>query len=166
MKICPYYILVTIFIAFGCRELAKQKKEDSNTFLEKFKIIILEEKKMNQDYIFKIDNSKETLEYSITYLGDLNNLNYKVIYTSILSGNKISPHFNSYISIYSQDLKDIGSYYIGSNDKPKLFNDSLIIKGVADWNQITKISLKDSIPKQIFINCTEKGGDIYQFTNQ
>lgn len=164
MKIYYYYML--IFIAVGCSELSKQKKVESNTLIEKLQIIALEENKIDKGYEFKIANSQETLEYSITYLGDLNNLGYKLIYTGILSGKKDSPHFNAYISIYSQSLKNIGSYYIGSNDKPELSNDSLVIRGVGYCNQVTKISLKDSIPKQIFINCTEKGGDIYIFTNE
>lgn len=165
MKIYYYYYMF-LFIAVGCSELSKKKKEEPNTLIEKLQIIALEEKKIDQGYEFKIANSHETLEYSISYLGALNNSGYKLIYTGILSGNKDSPHFNAYISIYSRGLKNIGSYYIGSNDKPELSNDSLVIRGIGDCNQVTKIGLKDSIPKQIFINCTDKGGDLYSFTNK
>jgi hypothetical protein len=54
----------------------------------------------------------------------------------------------------------------GSSSLPKKIDTSNLIFDYQDkyCNQKTIINFMDSIPQQIFINCTEKGGDLYSFT--
>lgn len=62
------------------------------------------------------------------------------------------------IAISGQDNNLGSAYAIPSN----IGNNELIFKyNNENCNQTTKISLKDSIPNQIFVRCTKDGGDIY-----
>ncbi len=66
--------------------------------------------------------------------------------------------------IYNYHNKLLGFYNLGSASavSKSIDNKELIFKYKNEnCNQITKISLKDSIPKQIFVQCTKEGGDIY-----
>ncbi len=159
-------LFIFLFLLSGCNGVHKPE-ETAVDFIQKLETIVLEQNNIDQEFHMQINDSLKTLEYSIYYLGGFHNKEMKLIYLEILSGNKISPHFNSYLSIYSAQGEKIGRYYIGSNEKPKLLNDTLIIRGIGDCDQTTRISFKDSIPKMIFIHCKEKNeqmfGDIYNF---
>lgn len=112
-------------------------------------------------------------EIRITYLGSivttqkdtlkiLNSINYS-------GQSEDSKHGNGIIFIYNAHNIRIGLYYVGAAwaVPTRVENGSLIFNYANErCNQSTFISLKDSIPKQIFIRCTEKGGDFYTFTNQ
>lgn len=159
-------LFIILFLLSGCNGVRNHEKTTTD-FIQELEKIVLEQNNIDQEFNMEVNDSLKTLECSIYYLGSFQNEEKKLIYLGILSGNKCSPHFNSYLSIYSTKGVKIGSYYISSYEKPKLLNDTLIIKGTGDCNQTTRISLRDSIPKMIFIHCREENGqmfgDIYNF---
>jgi hypothetical protein len=110
------------------------------------------------------------LEYSTIYLGNIinsKNDTLKFITTNVFNGNyEGSKSGDGIISIYSSKNQRIGYYYIGGAIKKpfKILNNSLYLPSQdSTCNQATTLIFKDSIPNKIFINCTEKGGDLYNF---
>lgn len=160
--ICFFYLIV------GCNYSNPTKpKLAEDDFYEKCRKLVLSEKQIGQEYFFS-RKVQGVDEISILYLGDiittqkdtlhiLNSINY----SGQLSDAK---HGNGNVFIYQGVSKKIGYYYVGSafSVPSKIENGSLIFSYANELcNQSTVVSLKDSIPKQIFINCTSKGGDLY-----
>lgn len=157
-------LLFVLLFVLGCDNL--NKRPMVKDFSDKIQELVLSENIKGKEYSFNIDESKNTLEYNLVYIGDLTvkNEKNKVLYETILSGNNDSPQLNSYLIIYDNQNNRLGVYYIGSLEIPKIQNNGLFFKYEGgECNQTTTISFKDSIPKEIFINCTEKGGDLYKF---
>ncbi|MBT2620286.1 hypothetical protein [Chryseobacterium sp. ISL-6] len=70
---------------------------------------------------------------------------------------------NGSVYIYNDKNQPIGAYFLGDYlaVPSKIENQNLVFSYNNDFcNQTTRISLKDSIPKEIFIQCSKKGGDI------
>lgn len=153
-------MLFIYLLLLGCNNV--EKKE----FKDKIEEIVLEENVIGKEYGFNINDNNFIHEYKLVYIGNLNvknNVN-KVLYLTELSGIKDSPQANSYLIFYDNQNKKVGLYYIGSTDIPTIQNNGLFFKFEGgECNQTTTISFKDGIPKEIFINCTEKGGDLYKF---
>lgn len=154
-------ILFIFFLFLGCKN--PHIKKD---FSDKIQELVLSENKIGQEYKFNIKQNRGLLEYSLVYIGGLKmkNDSIKFLWKTILSGND-SPQANCWICIYNNNGEKLGTYYVGgdSYELPKIKNKTLIFDYIIGCNQTTTISFKDSIPKEIFINCTEKGGDIYSF---
>jgi len=71
--------------------------------------------------------------------------------------------------LYNKQDDFLGMYQAGSSySLPNgIEKDKLVFNyKEGDCNQTTAISFLDSIPKQIFINCTKDGGDLYSFTKE
>lgn len=136
-------------------------------YYERCRLLVLEQRIPNQDFGFT-KKGKDIDEQVIKYLGNiitskkdtlkiLNSIHYTGIYEDSKRGN-------GQVYIYNSLNKLLGFYNLGSASAVpnSIDNKDLIFKYDNDnCNQTTKISLKDSIPKQIFIQCTKEGGDIY-----
>lgn len=152
----------------SCNNSEKKLKEKD--FLEKTQDLVLSENNVNQEYFFKMMLKNTVIEYSTTYLGNIiNNKNdtLKFITTNIYSGNyDDSKGGDAIISIYNSKNQRKGYYYIGGAIKKsfKIVKNNLYLP-IQDstCNQTTILNFKDSIPKEIFINCTERGGDLYKY---
>lgn len=164
-------LIVILFISCNKSDLQQNGKnkiiETNLDYYERCRLLVLEENTPNQDFGFT-KKGKEIDEQVVTYLGNiitsktdtLKILNY-VHYTGIYEDSKRG---NGQVYIYNVNNKLLGFYNLGSADAvPRNIDDKeLIFKyNNESCNQTTKISLKDSIPKQIFIQCTKEGGDIY-----
>ncbi len=156
----------------GCQKSTTPKQENNQKidYHERCRLLVLNENNPNQDYNFD-KKGKEIDQQVINYLGNVvttkgdtlkivSSINYTGLYEDSKKGG-------GEIYIYSNKNIQIGYYYLGSalavptkleNNRDLLFdyNNDLC-------NQKTKISLKDSIPKNIFIQCTKEGGDLYNF---
>lgn len=165
-----FFAFLTLLIS--CKQEKKQILNNKVDYEERCRIIVLEENIPNQEFEFSI-SGKEINQKSLTYLGNiitnksdtlkiLNQKNYFGLYEDSKRGNG---------SVYIYDTKNnqIGFYYLGSafsvpnkieNKKDLVFDYKNEI-----CNETTKISLKDSIPKKIFVKCSSKGGDLYNFKN-
>jgi hypothetical protein len=168
MKILILAILVTIFTACGSRQSNCDNVKSTN-FYEKCRKLVLSEKVPGQEFSFS-RNGDEIDEITVTYLGYITNtkgdtlriLN-SVNYTGKLAGARRG---NGKVYIYDSKDKRIGFYYVGSAMAipSKIENGNLIFNSQYDnCNQTTRISLIDSIPNKIFINCNNEGGDLYEF---
>lgn len=168
---------LSIIIAFftiltGCKQATtpQLKSNQSIDYYERCRILVLEENNTNQDYQFN-KKGKEIDQQVINYLGNVitsKKDTLKVLsfinYTGL---NEDSKRGGGELYIYNNHNIQIGYYYLGSalavpskleNNKDLLFDYKNDL-----CNEITRISLKDSIPKKIFIQCTKEGGDLYDF---
>lgn len=157
MKRIIFAILSLVLV--GCNKLEKEKVS-SDDFIDKFERLVLHESIINKEFKIIEEDSLKINEHSFIYLGDCQNKKVNLIYHEVLSGNKISPHLNTYLSVYSLKNVKLGGYYIGSN-KPKLINEILTFENIEKCNLSTEISFKDSIPQKIFIHCKEENGEIF-----
>jgi hypothetical protein len=167
---CRLYALGFLFCLLGCNSNTGEEgnlvKDD---YYEKCKKLVLQENNIGQEYVFKIKR-KEIDELSVLYLGDIDTKQkrtLKFLCEINFSGQyEDSKRASSAVSIYDQQNKKIGTYYLsGESDVPtKIENTNLIFDyHNASCDQRTAIDFKDSIPDHIFIGCTGMGGDIYTF---
>lgn len=167
IKRVVFYLI--LFSFFTCKN-ANNIIDDTTVDIEDFEKILIGKSTEDHEVTFEIKDSLRVLKYKSICLGNCMNGSYSLVHRGILSGNKISPHFNSYLIVYSYKGLKKGSYYLGSNDSLKLINNDLIIYGIGGCNQTTRISFRDSIPQKIFIHCKEENGkmfgDLYNFEKQ
>lgn len=158
-------MILSLFSFFiSCNRPAR--KIDKKDFITKIEEVVLSENIKDKRYLVDIGNSKQTLKYEITLIGNIvsGNKNLNILYETVLSGNSDSPQLSSYLILYDLQGNRIGQYYIGSAEIPSIKNDNLIFTYQGgECDQTTSISFKNSIPKEIFINCTSEGGDTYTF---
>lgn len=86
----------------------------------------------------------------------------KMVYLEKLVGNKADTrHGNSRLVIY-QNGKRLGAYELGGIVKPPpmVAGDRLVFRDRLSCNLNTSISLRDSVPQQIFIHCTKDNGQV------
>jgi hypothetical protein len=141
-------------------------------YYEKCRSLVLSENKPYEEYVFKV-MKKEIIELHATYLGSiktvkgdtlkfLNSINYFGLYED-------SKRANGAVILYNEDDRFLGMYQVGNANSvaAKIEGTNLVFDyNNGNCNQITLISFKDSIPKQIFVNCTKEGGDLYTFTQE
>lgn len=166
-------LIVGLCFCFACnnpKPIVTQPSRDD--FYEKCRKLVLSENQPGQEYFFS-RKIKGVDEISITYLGNVITTKkdtLKILNSVNFSGQlEYGKHGNGNVFIYDSQSKRIGFYYVGAAwAVPSKIEEGSLIFNYANesCNQSTSISLKDSIPKQIFINCTEKGGDLYSFTNE
>ncbi|RYU91058.1 hypothetical protein [Emticicia agri] len=164
----PIFYLIILTNCLSCNHSKRQTQKEVKDFGQKIQELVLSENTIGQEFIFKINKSPYILEYNMTYLGNLNKLKYKVLYYEVLNGNEDAPQLNCYLSFFDTQGLKIGKFYIGSLGMPELKDDNLIFNQIyGDCNQITTISFREGIPKEIFIHCKEEkgemSGDIYSF---
>jgi len=160
---------------FGCDKpktrTIESIKEKNNDFYDKCRKLVLGENHEGQEYFFsrKVEGVDEII---ITYLGNIITAQkdtLKVVNSVNFSGQlKDARRGSGNVFIYDNKNERIGFYYVGAAGgiPSKVENGSLIFSySNESCNQSTAVSLCDSIPQQIFIKCTEKGGDLYSFTN-
>ncbi|WP_077415266.1 hypothetical protein [Chryseobacterium sp. JV274] len=164
-------LIVILFTSCNKSDLQQNSKnkviETKLDYYERCRILVLEQNALNQYFGFT-KKGKEIDEQVVTYLGNiitskkdtlkiLNSVHYTGIYDDSKRGS-------GKVYIYTVHNKLLGFYNLGSADAvpSNVENKELIFKyNNESCNQTTKISLKDSIPRQIFIQCTKEGGDIY-----
>jgi|688.fasta_scaffold755299_2 hypothetical protein len=166
-KLFYFILLVVLTCIIGCLDDVKTPTE--NELDEKLNNLVLSELKIGKEFYFKVPSSVGTLEYKVTYLGDIKTSkgdNIKILNNIVLAsvGNG-STRASSTVNIYRNNKK-IGYYYVGGiNDVPKMIEGTFLVFRYNNdkCNQTTKIDFNDSIPHQIFVSCTVEGGDLYTF---
>ncbi|KFF11061.1 hypothetical protein IW15_18060 [Chryseobacterium soli] len=170
MKYYKKYISLTLLLLiFSCTPSSKSAKKPDDDFYEKSRKLVLSENKINQEYHFSIIG-KEIDEIHIKYIGNIINSKkdtLKIINSQNLFGLlEESKRGNGSVYIYDNKNQLIGIYYLADYwaIPLKIENQSLVFSYDNYFcNQTTKISLRDSIPKKIFIQCTKGGGNLYNF---
>ncbi|MCW3161382.1 hypothetical protein [Chryseobacterium oryctis] len=164
-----------LILLIGCSK--SEQKLDGNKieidYYERCRLLVLEENIISQDFEFS-KVGKEIDEQVVKYLGNIitnkkdtlkivNSVHYTGTYEDSKRGN-------GQLYIYNSHNKLKGYYNLGSalavptdieNNENVVFNYNNDI-----CNQLTKISLKDSIPNKIFIQCTKEGGDLYNLQKE
>lgn len=163
--------ILFIFLIISCNS-SKQVNEKQPDYREKCRRLVLSENKIGQEYFFKI-KEKGVNEMRITYLGKIKNNDGEILkfinsvaYFGLYEDNK---HSNGQIFIYKKDNSPFGFYNVyGDIYVPsKIEGNNLVFDyNYERCNQKTLINFFDSIPMQIFVNCTEKGGDLYYFSTE
>lgn len=168
--------LISIILFFVCCNqpiTVDNKKKELDLLMEE---LVLKNEQKGIEFYTKVKISDGILEYKTIYIGQISNMkNEKIdfIYTTIYSGNyEDSKRAHPRIILYKNFMR-LGHYYIGSDDYkiPNIVNKELILNRDEDGgcNKVTRINFFDSIPKTIFIECSESNnqtwGDIYFFEN-
>jgi hypothetical protein len=133
--------------------------------------IVLDEDDKGQIFLFSRPKENDFLEYKITYIGKLYSKNYGLIkllsFVSLSGREKDLIRQYQVLYLFDDNDKSIGCYYLGDfYYEPFIIrNDSLIISNYNNMcNMSSKISFHDSSPSFLFIPCSNKGGDIYNFS--
>ena len=164
-----YKILALVVLSFASCNSDKNIIKKEIDYHDKCRLLVLEENNINQVYEFsrkgnEIDELKVILLGKIkTSEGDTLKIVNSINYFGIVSDNKRG---NGELYIYSSKNEKIGYYSFGSADLiPKEIMKTNVIFDYDNntCNEKTIIDFKDSIPSKIFINCTSKGGDLYDF---
>ena len=164
-------ILLSGLLVLACVKPDRTKETDLHpaSYYEKCRLLTLSEDKIGVEFLFsrKLETVDEVI---VVYLGN--------VVTSTRDTLKIvnAINFTGYtpetkkgegaVYIYSEQHKLLGYYFVGANwSLPSAVNaDSLVFSYDNEFcNQRTAISLRDSIPSKIFVNCTDSGGDLYTF---
>lgn len=130
---------------------------------------VLEKGVIDSLYIFGKWRTNGQSETHLKYLGIIKTKNgkkFKLINSSWFWG--ISKRATSRILIFSDRNNYVGNYYVNMiHDLPnKLRNGKLIFKNISNDcdNQVTTIiDLRNGLPKRIFRQCKNNGGDWFSF---
>lgn len=168
MKSFKKYSILVLLVLICCDAPSKNTKNSKeDDFYEKCRKLTLSENKIGQEYHFSIIG-KQIDEIHVKYIGEIitaKNDTLKIINSQNLFGLlEESKRGNGSVYIYNAKNQPIGAYFLGDYlaVPSKIENQDLVFSYNNDFcNQTTRISLKDSIPKEIFIQCSKKGGDIY-----
>lgn len=161
-----FILIISQLIIVGCRPANNGKVDMS--FEEKINNLVLGEKRIGEEFFFKVPTSKGVLEYKVKYIGSLKNSqgdSLSFLSNIVYSGSyEETKRAGSTVNIYDQNNAKKGYYYVGgAKDGPqKVQGDSLIFSFDNETcDQRTAISFRDSIPSQIYIACIKDGGDLY-----
>jgi hypothetical protein len=109
----------------------------------------------------------------ITYLGKVKTHDkrvFKILISRWYWG--LSPRATSRIVVFNDKNQYLGNYYVGMTyDLPtRIENNALVFDNKeregCDLMIVTRISFTYGLPKQFFLECKNKLGDIYSFGNE
>jgi hypothetical protein len=136
---------------------------------ENIRLKVLRKNVVDKEFVFGKWEKNKGSETHLTYLGKVNASNgrtYKIMNSIWIWG--LSKRATSRILIFNKKNQYLGNYSMFMTDElpMKLQNKQLIfINSDSNCNTkiITKVSLKDGLPKQFFKECKNKLGNIYGF---
>ncbi len=156
------WLLVVLAISFGSCTPSNRNL----SYLEECEQFVLEQDKVGEEFVFKPDASKIP-EYRFTYLGSVptkNEGNVKILSLAILTGiYEDNKRGNGVVILFNNDNRFLGAYVLGdiSSLLTKILGNELMFSyNDASCDQETAISFYDSIPKQIFVGCSNFDGTI------
>lgn len=130
---------------------------------------VLLKNQIGKVYVFGKWTERGTFETHLTYLGEVkakNNQVFKIMNSTWIHG--LSARATNRILVFNGNNEYIGNYYVSTiGDLPtELKNGALVFKNMnndCDQNIVSKISLKNGLPKQFFRKCKGLYGDFYSF---
>ena len=134
---------------------------------------VLNHNKIGKEYVFDRSKKNEFNRTELTYLGQIRAKNgrvFKILISSWYWG--IAPRATSRIVVYNDRNQYIGNYYVAAPDDlpSKIENNSLVFynknKKDCDSSLVQRISFYNGLPKEFFLECKNKTGDIYSFGNE
>ena len=124
-------------------------------------------------YVFERTKKDDHNRTEITYLGKLrakDNRIFKILISRWYWG--LAPRATSRIVVYNGQNQYLGNYYVGMTyDLPTKIDDNNLVfenkeRKNCDPKIVTRISFGSGLPKQFFIECKNKLGDIYSFGDE
>lgn len=136
---------------------------------DKIQQIVLSKRLIGKKIIFGKWTETRGTETHLTYLGRVKTnegKTYKIMNSTWIWG--LSRRSTNRILIFNGENQYLGNYTVGvDTDLPtKLINKILIFQNTnlhCNKNIVSKISLKNGLPKEFFRECTNGYGDIYKF---
>ena len=156
-----FFLLSFTFSAFGQVNPSKDRQ------------LVLRYNKVGKTYIFDRSKKEDRNRTEITYLGNLKTKDgriFKILISRWYWGPV--PRAASRIVVFYNKNQYMGNYYIDMTyDLPsRIENNSLVFENKeredCDPSIITRISFTNGIPKQFFLECKNKFGDIYSFGSE
>jgi hypothetical protein len=158
-----------LFILFSLTFLNASAQVNPN----KDRQLVLRHNKVGKTHVFdrsKKDNYNRT---EITYLGKLRTNDgrvFKILISRWYWG--LSPKATSRIVVFNDKNQYLGNYYVTMTyDLPsKIENNALVFENKrredCNPNIVTRVSFAKGLPKQFFLECKYKMGDIYSFGDE
>jgi hypothetical protein len=134
---------------------------------------VLRHDKVGKLYVFDRSKKDDYDKTEITYLGKVKTKDkrvFKILISRWYWG--LSPRATSRIVIFNDNNQYLGNYYVGMTyDLPtKIANNALVFDNKeregCDSMIVRRISFAYGLPKQFFIECKNKLGDIYSFGDE
>lgn len=134
---------------------------------------VLRHIKVGKTYIFDCSKKDDHNRTELTYLGKLKTRNgrvFKIVISRWYWG--LASRATSRIVVFNDQNKYLGNYYVGMTyDLPcRIENNSLIFENKSregcDAAIVTRLSFAKGLPRQFFLECKDKMGDIYQFSTE
>lgn len=164
-KIMKNYLwFIAIVIIITCTEIS-QYAQTRSTIARKQ---VLRKNIIGKEFIYKYGDKNEV---KLKYIGEIKSKGGKVykflnsIHVSGLYDNALRASCR--ILIYNEKNLYLGHYFVGSLwYLPEKVADNKMIFPLrkANCNQKTEISFDNGIPKELYVQCTEKGGDVFVFS--
>ena len=135
--------------------------------------VVLRHDTIGKTYIFDRSKNDDYDRTELTYLGKVETKDKRVfkILTSIWIWG-IAPRATSRIVVYNDKNQYLGNYYVGMTYElpSKIENNALVFfnKDVpgCDPKIVTRISFDNGLPRQFFLKCKDKSGNIYGFSSE
>lgn len=135
--------------------------------------VVLRHNNVGKTYVFDRSKKDDYNRTEITYLGKLKTKDgrvFKILISRWYWG--LSPRATSRVVVFNNENEYLGNYYVTTTyDLPsKIEKNALVFdnKTKEDCNPsiMTRISFTKGLPKQFFVECKDKFGDIYSFGDE
>ncbi|AEV98529.1 hypothetical protein A4D02_21745 [Niastella koreensis] len=151
--------------AFAYRDPNKAPHKDWST--------VLTRNKVGKKYVFDRSKKGQYNQTELTYLGKIKTNDgriFKVVTSTVFFGN--SPAATNKVVVFNSKNQYVGNYAFGAdfNLPKKIVNNELVFDhkdtgGLCDPSVVNRISFEDGLPKQMFVECRNKQGDLYSFSD-
>lgn len=145
------------------------QKNDSNKDWQK----VLERNNVGRKYVFDRNRNGHYNQTELTYLGKIKTNDgriFKVITSTVFYGN--SPAATNKIVVFNSKNQYVGNYSFGADfNLPKKIRNNVLVfdnkecGGLCDPSIVNQVSFEEGLPKQMFIECRNKKGELYSFND-
>jgi hypothetical protein len=135
--------------------------------------VVLQHNKIGKTYVFDRSKKGDYNRTELTYLGTLKTKDrrvFKILISRWYWG--LVPRATSRIVVFNEKNQYLGNYYVGMTyDLPnRIQNNTLVFENKdrrdCDSSIVTRISFTYGLPKEFFLECKNKMGDIYSFGDE
>lgn len=135
--------------------------------------IVLQHNKVGKTYVFERSHGNDLNRTEITYLGNLKAKDgrvFKILRSVWYWG--LAPRATNRIVVFDSRGRYLGNYYITMTyDLPsKIESNALVFEGRnrqgCNPDIVTRVSFTTGPPEQFFLECKNKMGDVYSFSNE
>ncbi|MES2776533.1 MAG: hypothetical protein V4722_20315 [Bacteroidota bacterium] len=158
----PFLVFILLFVTFKTSFAQVNPINDRQT--------VLRHNKVGKWYVFDRSKKNSHNKTELTYLGKLRTQDkrvFKILISRWYWG--LSPRATSRIVVFNNKNQYLGNYYVGSiYDLPtEIENNALVFynkeSDPTDSCIVTRKRFTNGLPKQFFLECKNKSGNIYAF---